>query len=100
MFTSTLNHKDLMFQDATVRLVHVPPEKQDYEEYLGPRFLRAMERMEGIDDITSAAPHATLLPRLVDLFIASVLAVLVASRVWLCDPLCMYSRYNVVELSY
>ena len=56
MFASELlNHKDLIFQDSTVRLVSVHPDEQNYVTYLGPRFVRAMERMEGIDTITAAS---------------------------------------------
>ena len=58
MFTSMLDHKDLLFQDSTVRLMVVPESKQSYQEYLGESFLRAMERMESIDTITSKAPSS------------------------------------------
>ena len=58
MFTSMLDHKDLLFQDSTVRLMVVPESKQSYQEYLGESFLRAMERMESIDTITSTAPSS------------------------------------------
>ncbi len=54
MFDSMLDHKDLVFQDATVRLITVPAEDQNYADYLGPRFMRAMDRMEIIDCITTA----------------------------------------------
>ena len=55
MFGSMLDHKDLIFQDSTVRLVEVPKEKQFYQEYLGESFMRAMQRMENIDCITNSA---------------------------------------------
>ncbi|ESO04012.1 hypothetical protein HELRODRAFT_99809 [Helobdella robusta] len=50
MFDSAINHRDLIFQDATVRLV--PVTDQTYEEYLGPEFVRMMERMKLIDKVT------------------------------------------------
>lgn len=61
MFKSMLNHKDLIFQDSCVRLIKIEPDTQSFEEYLGPSFLRAMERMEEIDCVseTSAACHVT-----------------------------------------
>ena len=52
MFDSMLDHKDLIFQDSTVRLVHVPDEDQTYDKYLGPAFMRGMERNENIDCVT------------------------------------------------
>ena len=55
MFVSMLDHKDLMFQDSTVRLVRVPNSKQNYKDYLETEFLRAMERMENIDCVTAGA---------------------------------------------
>ena len=55
MFDSMLNHKDLIFQDSTVRLITIKPEDQNYEKYLGATFVRAMERNAEIDCITSAA---------------------------------------------
>ncbi len=75
MFASELlDHKDLIFQDSTVRLVHVEPDMQDYVRYLGPRFVRAMERMEGIDSITAAAcqPLSSVVLVLVTLAMALV----------------------------
>jgi melanoma-associated antigen p97 len=62
MFDSILNHKDLIFQDATVRLVEVKPEHQTYDAYLGAGFIRAMERHEGVDCVTggSGMIHASL----------------------------------------
>ena len=56
MFASELlDHKDLIFQDSTVRLVHIEKDKQNYEKYLGPSFMRAMERMENLDSITASS---------------------------------------------
>ena len=52
MFDSTVNHKDLIFQDATVRLVHVNPRNQTYDAYLGPTFIRSMQRMASVDCVT------------------------------------------------
>ena len=60
MFDSMLNHNDLMFQDSTVRLVAVKDKKQTYKEYLGPAFVRAMERNAEHDCITSAANQVAL----------------------------------------
>jgi len=54
MFDSILNHKDLIFQDATVRLVEIETADQDYATYLGPEFIRAMERHKGVDCVTGA----------------------------------------------
>ena len=59
MFDSMLDHKDLIFTDSTVRLVHVPDSKQYYKDYLESDFLRAMERMENIDSITAGAQSVT-----------------------------------------
>jgi melanoma-associated antigen p97 len=63
MFDSMLNHKDLIFQDATVRLVEVKPEHQTYDSYLGAGFIRAMERHEGVDCVTGESDtiHTTSL---------------------------------------
>ena len=56
MFASELlDHKDLIFQDSTVRLVQVEKDDQNYEDYLGPSFMRAMERMENLDSITASS---------------------------------------------
>ena len=57
MFDSYLDHKDLIFQDSTVRLVPIEPDHQNYERFLGSRFIRAMERMEHIDRITAGSEH-------------------------------------------
>jgi len=60
MFKSeVLDHRDLIFQDSTVRLVAIEPDRQDYARYLNERFTRSMQRLEDIDDITShAKTHA------------------------------------------
>ena len=55
MFDSYINHRDLIFQDATVRLVLIEPENQTYVNYLGPEFVRRMQRMKIIDCVTGAA---------------------------------------------
>ena len=60
MFASMLNHKDLMFQDSTVRLVAIKEKKQNYRDYLGASFIRAMERNDEIDCITSSANQVAL----------------------------------------
>ena len=59
MFQSTANpdHRDLLFQDSTVRLVPVPADQQNHKDYLGESFTRAMERMEGIDCVTDNSGH-------------------------------------------
>ncbi len=59
MFDSSLDHKDLIFQDSTVRLIPVEKENQNYESFLGPSFVRSMERMEGIDCVTTAGATTT-----------------------------------------
>ncbi|CAD5117088.1 DgyrCDS5901 [Dimorphilus gyrociliatus] len=55
MFDSFLDHKDLMFEDSTVRLALVPPERQNYKDYLKPAFVRAMERLQEIDCVTASS---------------------------------------------
>jgi len=57
MFDSILNHKDLIFQDATVRLVQIDSGDQDYKAYLGDDFIRSMERHKSVDCVTGAAPN-------------------------------------------
>ena len=61
MFSSDLNYKDLIFQDSTVRLVSVDKDQQNYNDYLGTSFVRAMERMNNIDCVTgkSSLLHAS-----------------------------------------
>lgn len=54
MFDSTIGHKDLLFQDATVRLVYIPDSNQTYLAYLGPTFVRAMQRQKTIDCVTGS----------------------------------------------
>ena len=82
MFVSMLDHKDLIFQDSTVRLVKVPPSKQTYQAYLGTDFMRAMERMENIDCVTTslATPTVPVLNRTLPLLLSAI--VLLARR-WL-----------------
>jgi len=60
MFDSEVNHKDLIFQDATVRLVHITPGNQSYTTYLGPNFIRSMQRMETIDCVTGRSAASLL----------------------------------------
>jgi len=72
MFGSMLDHKDLIFQDSTVRLVEVTEEKQTYQEYLGERFMRAMQRMETIDCITDSATSLNHFTSFTILFIVLV----------------------------
>lgn len=52
MFDSILNHKDLIFQDSTVRLVSLLG--KTYDEFLGETFVRSMERMMNIDRVTGS----------------------------------------------
>jgi len=52
MFSSYVDYRDLIFQDATVRLSSLDSSKQDYLAYLGESFIRSMERMSTIDCIT------------------------------------------------
>jgi len=74
MFASgVLDHRDLIFQDSTVRLVAIDPDRQNYADYLGERFTRSMERLEGIDDITSSASSYATLWHTVALCIAVIL---------------------------
>lgn len=54
MFDSEINHKDLIFQDATVRLAPIDPANQNYKDFLGPDFIRSMQRMESIDCVTGS----------------------------------------------
>jgi len=59
MFDSMLGHKDLLFQDATIRLMEINDTIQTYQDYLGPAFIRAMERHESVDCVTGS--HAVTL---------------------------------------
>ena len=76
MFHSMLDHKDLIFQDSTVRLVPVEPERQNYESYLGPQFVRAMERMTAIDCVTGGASTVHGLTRWLSLVACFLITVL------------------------
>lgn len=60
MFDSTVDHKDLLFQDASVRLIPVNPRNQTYTAYLGPNFIRSMQRMESIDCVTGRSAASLL----------------------------------------
>ena len=46
MFDSMLDHNDLIFQDSTMRLIKVFPERQNYQTYLGSDFMRLMRRLD------------------------------------------------------
>ena len=64
MFDSMLNHKDLIFQDSTVRLVSLLG--KTYDEFLGETFVRSMERMLNIDHVTgsfASVPSASFYKR-------------------------------------
>jgi len=74
MFDSYLDHKDLIFQDSTVRLVPIEQENQNYEKFLGNRFIRSMERMEHIDRITAGSVN--LCPMYISLFLSLMFAIL------------------------
>ena len=52
MFTSAAPYWDLIFNDATQKLVVVDEGEQEYREYLGSSFLRAMETV----DCTAGSP--------------------------------------------
>jgi len=75
LFSSMLDHKDLIFQDSTVRLVEVEEGRQNYRDYLGEDFLRAMERMQSIDCVTAngAVQGIAVMNSLVTIIIASSL---------------------------
>ncbi|KAG1669472.1 Melanotransferrin [Nymphon striatum] len=46
MFGSPVDSSDLIFQDATELLKAIPKEKQNYKDYLGKEFLRAVENTD------------------------------------------------------
>lgn len=54
MFDSGVDQDDNLFSDSTVRLVEVPPEKQNYEEYLGVNFLKAVNTLNQFDCTSSS----------------------------------------------
>jgi len=60
MFDSFINHKDLIFQDATVRLMSIDAGNQTYVNYLGKDFIRRMQGMKNIDCVTGRAPSFQL----------------------------------------
>ena len=66
MFDSYINHKDLIFQDATVRLLPIDPDNQTYTSYLGEDFVRRMQRMKAIDCVTgrASAKHVSFITML------------------------------------
>ena len=53
MFNSYVDYRDLIFQDSTVRLSPIEYENQDFKTFLGESFIRSMERMAGIDCMTT-----------------------------------------------
>ena len=55
MFDSGVDQDDLLFSDSTVRLVEVPTDKQNYEQYLGTSFLKAVNTLNQFD-CTSSSP--------------------------------------------
>ena len=72
LFDSMLDHKDLIFQDSTVRLVAIEPEQQNYKDYLGEDFLRSMQRMQEIDCQTAAVDHASSVSPIAALLLLSI----------------------------
>lgn len=46
MFDSGIWYTDLIFTDAAVRLMKVPPEKQNYRNYLGESFIAQVENLQ------------------------------------------------------
>lgn len=59
MFSSYVDFRNLIFQDATVRLSLIDSSKQDYKSFLGENFVRSMERMAGIDCYTTDLSSAS-----------------------------------------
>lgn len=51
MFVSGSKYKDLIFQDSTIKLKHIPEARRDHRTYLGHEFLKAMS----IVDCTAAS---------------------------------------------
>jgi melanoma-associated antigen p97 len=79
MFDSIIDHKDLIFQDATVRLVPINDSIQTYTDYLGPAFIRAMERHSTVDCVTGGVARvrlggACLLPLIAAVFVTLLLS--------------------------
>lgn len=72
MFDSTMDHKDLIFQDATVRLV--PVANLTYDQYLGENFVRLMQRINRLDAITGR----NYVPRVTSNLLTIVLLIIVA----------------------
>lgn len=71
MFDSYVDNRDLIFQDATVRLSSIDPEGQDYVSFLGENFIRSMERMRGVDCYTTGNSAASSI--VADVTVISVL---------------------------
>ncbi|CAH1784042.1 unnamed protein product [Owenia fusiformis] len=59
MFDSYKDYKDLIFQDATVRLIEIEPEMQEYKNYLGSVFTRGMERLQWYNCQSAASVTVT-----------------------------------------
>lgn len=77
MFDSTMDHKDLIFQDATVRLV--PVANLTYDQYLGENFVRLMQRINRLDAITGR----NYVPRVTSNLLTIVLLIIVALLRWM-----------------
>ncbi|XP_074641603.1 melanotransferrin-like [Tubulanus polymorphus] len=45
MFDSGFDKYDLIFSDSAVRLVSIPPEMQNYKDYLGQQFMSVLKRI-------------------------------------------------------
>lgn len=75
MFDSMINHKDLIFQDATVRLAPIDFSNQNYKDFLGPDFIRAMQRMESIDCVTGSGKEPSHRLPLVVMVTCTVLSI-------------------------
>ncbi|GAB1603632.1 melanotransferrin-like [Argonauta hians] len=46
MFDSGTFYSDLLFTDAAVRLIYLPPEKQNYQSYLGRNFISQIDALK------------------------------------------------------
>lgn len=46
MFDSGTYYTDLIFTDAAVRLMYIPPEEQNYIDYLGADFISQVESLQ------------------------------------------------------
>lgn len=61
MFVSDKGFKDLIFQDSTVNLKLIAPEKRDYRKYLGHEFLKAMSVVDCTAGGTGLSSNYSLL---------------------------------------